>query len=373
MTRPFRFGFILSTSLGNATRYKILRKFADRDDSVECTWAPVKHYYAIGERNPVAWVPSPLRSRAIVLAQASPILARLRRFDAVMIHQLEAQPVALALAALAGRPLIVAAQDNPPIIDPANYPPYPEVLEKSIWRAKVRLWSELAIARATPCHITFSDWQRNVLVEKCRIPSDRVHTIHIGIDLSEWSASKRNQSDPGKKPSILFVGGDFLRKGGAMLCDVFVEHFGEQATLDIVTSGPIHWDHPSITIHHGLTPGDPELRRLYQNADIFALPTQADLSPWVCLEAMACKLPIIASNVGGVGDMVDGGVTGLLVSPGDPAELQQALARLIVDAPLRLSMGAAGRARIERDFDASINVPRILAVMKEACIRRSLI
>ena len=358
----YRFGFILSTSLGNATRYRIFQKFSVRDPDVEFTWAPVKHYYAPNERDPVAMVPGPLYSRAVVLAQSWPVLGHLQQFDAVMIHQFEAQPLALLWEALAPGPLIVAAQDNPPNIDPEGFPAYSKVVGNPWWRSKLRLKVELWAARKTPLHIAFSNWQASILVDKCGVDHDRVHPIHTGLDLSEWP---KPASKPLKdKPSILFVGGEFSRKGGDTLLNVFLEHYVDSATLDIVTRNSVEVAHPNVKVHNDLAAESPKLKELYANADIFALPTRADFSSWACLEAMASGVAVIATDVGGTRDIVRDRATGCLIKPEDPTALKLALDRLIENAPLRRSMGTEGRCVVEREFDAATNVQRILDLMK---------
>jgi glycosyltransferase involved in cell wall biosynthesis len=281
-----------------------------------------------------------------------------------MIHQLEAQPLALIRNMVANGPLIVAAQDNPPIIDPAGYPPYPKVVTNPWWRSKLRLKAELWAARQSSLHVTFSNWQASILVDKCGISPDRVHAIHTGLDLSQWP--KPFPKPTNVRPSILFVGGDLTRKGGDILLRVFREHFSGKATLDIVTATAVDVVHPDIRIHNGLVSGNAQLKALYAKADIFALPTRADLSPWVCLEAMASGTATIATDVGGVGDMVRDGVTGRLIKLEDPIALRLALDQLIENAPLRRYMGVEARRAVERDFDASINVQRILDLMKVA-------
>jgi glycosyltransferase involved in cell wall biosynthesis len=360
----YRFGFVLSTSLGNATRYRIFKKFSVRDPDIDFTWAPVKHYYGPHERDPMSRVPRPFYSRAVVLAQSWPVLGHLKRFDAVMFHQLEAQPLALLRQMVANGPLIVAAQDNPPIIDLAGYPPYPKVVTSPWWRSKLRLKAELWAARQSSLHITFSKWQASVLVDKCGISPHRVHAIHTGLDLAEWPKPSPKPSNV--KPSILFVGGDLIRKGGDILLRVFRDHFSGKATLDIVTTTAVEMVHPDIRIHNGLLSGDSRLKELYAKADIFVLPTRADLSPWVCLEAMASEAAMIATDVGGIADMVRDGVTGRLIKLEDPIALRSALDQLIENAPLRRSMGVEARRTVERNFDASINVQRILDLMKVA-------
>jgi glycosyltransferase involved in cell wall biosynthesis len=84
----------------------------------------------------------------------------------------------------------------------------------------------------------------------------------------------------------------------------------------------------------------------------------------VVIEAMASGRPVIASGIGGIPDIVVDGETGLLVAPGDPAALRQAIARLLADPELRKRMGQAG-ARRARDFHASAVVPRIEHIYRE--------
>src|SRR5262249_21731072 len=73
--------------------------------------------------------------------------------------------------------------------------------------------------------------------------------------------------------------------------------------------------------------------------------------PVSVLEAMAAELPVVASAVGGLAELVDDGETGILVPSGDEDALAEALARLVEDGELRRKLGAAGRARGEAEFD----------------------
>ena len=90
---------------------------------------------------------------------------------------------------------------------------------------------------------------------------------------------------------------------------------------------------------------------LLADSDVFVLSSRSEGLPVSVLEAMAAELPVVASNVGGLGELVVDGETGLLVPSGDPAALAEALGRLLDDRELRQKLGAAGRARAEASFD----------------------
>jgi len=94
-----------------------------------------------------------------------------------------------------------------------------------------------------------------------------------------------------------------------------------------------------------------DVPKLLAGSDVFVLSSRSEGLPVSVLEAMAAELPVVASAVGGLAELVEDGATGLLVPAGDERALTEALRRLIDDADLRRSMGAAGRGRAETDFD----------------------
>ena len=94
-----------------------------------------------------------------------------------------------------------------------------------------------------------------------------------------------------------------------------------------------------------------DVPELLAAADLFVLSSRSEGLPLSILEAMATGLPVVASRVGGVPEVVVDGETGLLVPPGDPGSLARAIERLLDDSALRRRLGAAGRARVAEHFD----------------------
>ena len=93
-----------------------------------------------------------------------------------------------------------------------------------------------------------------------------------------------------------------------------------------------------------------DIGSLLHTFTMFALPSLAEGTPVSMLEAMACGLPVVASRVGGIPEVVDDGVQGLLVPVGDVEALAQAMARYALDADLRARHGRAARTRVEERF-----------------------
>jgi len=109
----------------------------------------------------------------------------------------------------------------------------------------------------------------------------------------------------------------------------------------------------------------PDLLREYARAQFFVLPSIFEPFGIVLLEAMAAGLPVVASRVGGIPEIVQEGRTGLLVDPGNPGALAEALRLLLRDEVRRKSMGRDARERVTR-YDWDLIVPRILSVYTEA-------
>jgi glycosyltransferase involved in cell wall biosynthesis len=99
--------------------------------------------------------------------------------------------------------------------------------------------------------------------------------------------------------------------------------------------------------------GQPDLPEQFASADAFLMPSFDEGVPVVLMEAMACGLPVVATRIAGVPELIDDGVSGLLVTPGRVDELANAVERLFGDADLRAALAKAGRAAVEERFDTA--------------------
>jgi glycosyltransferase involved in cell wall biosynthesis len=108
--------------------------------------------------------------------------------------------------------------------------------------------------------------------------------------------------------------------------------------------------------YHGVYTHPEECRAFMESLDVFVMPSFTEGTPNSIVEAMACGKPIIASEVGGIPDMIAGD-SGILVPPGDMRALAEAMLRLAKDPELRRTMGAAAEERYQKLFSPKVVVP----------------
>jgi glycosyltransferase involved in cell wall biosynthesis len=107
----------------------------------------------------------------------------------------------------------------------------------------------------------------------------------------------------------------------------------------------------------------PDARQIIHVSDLLLLPSLLESQPLVITEAMASRVPVVASRIYGIPEIVADGHTGLLVEPGAPRPLAEALGRLLGDSELRGRLGAAGRCRYEEQFTQQIMASRTYEVL----------
>lgn len=124
------------------------------------------------------------------------------------------------------------------------------------------------------------------------------------------------------------------------------------------------WNLNNRVTFRGVLVGKPKFD-MFRQADVLCHPTHFDTFPTVLLEAMAAGIPVVSTSLSGIPSIVEDGITGFLVAPGDSMAVADRLSRLASDAGLRAGMGAAGRRRFEREFSLSRHLERMRGVFAE--------
>jgi glycosyltransferase involved in cell wall biosynthesis len=203
-------------------------------------------------------------------------------------------------------------------------------------------------------------WTESVAEAVRRLaPAARTAVLHPGLDLEAFKPTLEPRRQGPMR--VLFVGGEWTRKGGDDLIAALGDDLDRSVRIDAVTGSEVP-ARPGLTLHRA-GPGSAELRELFARADVLCLPSRADAVPWVVIEAIASGVPVVASAIGSIPELV--GDSGVIVPPGDVRALREALSRLRTDDALRAGMGAAGRERAEKTYDARKNGPELLSLLRE--------
>jgi starch synthase len=185
---------------------------------------------------------------------------------------------------------------------------------------------------------------------------------------------------PAKRPLMLYVGNHTANKGLDVLLRA-LPIMREKAVAVVAGAIRSHEEHTQLLADNGFPADDDrllftdfitreELRALYQTVDLFVFPSRADTLPLVVLEAMASRLPVVSTLIGGIPFEVSPD-TGILVKPGDPIPLAAALDRLCADESMRKAMGNAGRARVMKVFNWEKSAEQAVAIYHDILAERS--
>lgn len=109
-----------------------------------------------------------------------------------------------------------------------------------------------------------------------------------------------------------------------------------------------------------------DIARCHKMIDVFVFPSTSDSESFgvAAVEASACGNPVVASNIGGLPEVVEHGVTGFIVPPREPVTTADAIEKLILDSGLRARMGSAARRRVENLFNWNHNVSQMIGIYK---------
>lgn len=221
---------------------------------------------------------------------------------------------------------------------------------------------ERALLAAARGLLPWSEPVARSLVEEYGIPAERVHPLPPSLTLPPRTERRR---PAGRRPQILFVGGDFHRKGGPLLLECWREHFSARADLHLVTQSPVR-EEPGVHVHRGVAAHTPAWRERWEEADLFVFPSALETFGIVLLEALAFEVPVVASDVGAARDVLAGGRAGLLLERRDPDALAAAIASVLDHPEAARARAAAGRARVEARFEVGANTARLAALLRGA-------
>jgi glycosyltransferase involved in cell wall biosynthesis len=126
-------------------------------------------------------------------------------------------------------------------------------------------------------------------------------------------------------------------------------------------------EEPGVTVYRNVAANAETLCRLYATSDIFVLPTRADCYSLVCMEALAAGLPIVATRVGGIPDLIREGQTGYVVEADDGTTLGDAVESLVVDSTTRRRMSVTCREEALARFGVQDNARRLFEFVRSRC------
>ncbi|WP_017653693.1 glycosyltransferase family 4 protein [Fortiea contorta] len=207
------------------------------------------------------------------------------------------------------------------------------------------------------------------------VPTDkwnRMHIVHCGIDPALFDAVKHQES--GKR--LLYIGRIAAAKGLPILLEslVILKRSHPDIILTVVGDGPDRAELEKTTAKLGLSANvnfagyqsQAEVRTHIQQTDVFVMSSFAEGIPVVLMEAMAASLPVVATQIAGISELVENGVNGYLVPPGDVVTLADRVAKLLADHQLRHQFGTAGRAKVQQEFNIYHEVTWLHQVMRAA-------
>ncbi len=224
--------------------------------------------------------------------------------------------------------------------------------------------------------IATSRWAKDSLQRLYPSCTAQVHVMPDPVLLEHfdpgWPEARRLRSGTGAQPRLLFVGGDFVRKGGPELLEAWrAGGLHQSASLEIVTDWPLGDSLPAgVTITRRVAPHSAAWRACWARADGFVMPTRNEAFGLVYQEAAAAGLPAIGTRHNAVPEIVVEGDTGLLVPVRDVGSLVAAMRTLVNDPALRHRMGMRARQIIEEVASPETYMTRLTKILTDAAERR---
>jgi glycosyltransferase involved in cell wall biosynthesis len=221
------------------------------------------------------------------------------------------------------------------------------------------------------CQIVLSKIDRSSISPFIR--KEKIHLLPNGVDaqfIAKFSHTSLNLNK-GQIP-ILFMGGsEPMRKGILDVLKALAIAVQKDQSIELILTGAddiagaiSQFDSSSIEDYTSFLGYVSTTRKieLYRSAAMILLPSYEESFPYVILEAMAAGKPIISTHIGGIPDVIDEGINGYLIEPGDYKALAQKILLLIGDAPLRERIGRANREKVIRHYSEEMIFKKLEAI-----------
>ena len=230
--------------------------------------------------------------------------------------------------------------------------------------------------------IAISDWMRDQLIE-AGLPQDRVETVRPPVDSHRFHPLGESRRTLGSAPDrrvIHFSGRPTVVKGAAVIAAALPGVLREVPDAELVLTGALKEQFVPLLgaaagsllskiRFLGFLPHD-DLPAVVASPDVAVVPSFYENIPARILESMSCGVPVVASSVGGIPEVVREGHNGLLVPPGRPDALAEALVRLLTDEAARRRMGDEARRTVVDGFDRAQWGAKVGAAYRHALASR---
>lgn len=224
--------------------------------------------------------------------------------------------------------------------------------------------------------VTISEFNRRHMVAKYGLSKADIQVVHCGVDLTRF-AFVEHKPVVGRAPMRLLNVGRLVEvKGHDVLLHALarVRNRGVPFMLDVIGGGPLHEPLLALTCALGLEAqvrfhgarDESFVRQRLVAADVFVLPSRSEGLPVACIEALATGTPVIATRIFGIPELIEDGVTGLLVDADDADSLADAICRAWSE-PKALARGRiAGRRKVEAEFERTACTRQLIEVWRRA-------
>lgn len=356
---PVRAAFVMEQTLGHVTHHLNLALAVQRQSALRVSWIPVP-FPTVGLERLVPGYATNWSIRASLRARwrLAQVL-RERRHDALFFHT---QVTSLFSVGLMRRvPTVVSLDATPMNLDSVGAA-YGHTPAAGGWVDDRKYEMNREAFAAARALVTWSEWARDSLARDYGVDPAKVLVLAPGAAEPFFTiGDERPRARLGDGPvRLLFVGGDFERKGGPELLEAVRAMRTRRAyELHIVTRAPVPAA-PGVIVHRDIRPNTAELYRLFRAADAFVLPSRGECLSVVLMEAAAAGLPIVATDVGALREAARHNVNALVIAPGDAAGLRGALEAIVDEDALRARLGAGGRGLARAKFDAAANDQAII-------------